>query len=81
MKSILDKDFKYTPSIETNLRATFAKVRRKLAAEQRQREACSPRPSATLGPRPRNVFAHKAVTENLECVPADSQDAKANKVA
>ena len=45
MKSILDKEFKYTPSVGTNLRATFAKVRRKLAAEQRQREERSPRPS------------------------------------
>jgi hypothetical protein len=30
MKSILDRSFKYTSSIETDLRKTFAKVRREL---------------------------------------------------
>jgi hypothetical protein len=33
MKSILDRSFRYTPSVETDLRKTFAKIRR------RQREA------------------------------------------
>ena len=46
MKSILDKEFKYTPSVGTNLRATFARARRKLAAEQRQREECT----SAIGP-------------------------------
>jgi hypothetical protein len=32
MKSVLDPSFRYTPSFGTNLRATFARVRR----EQRQ---------------------------------------------
>ena len=32
MKSILDRSFRYTPSIETDLRKTFARIRR----EQRQ---------------------------------------------
>lgn len=33
MKSILDRSFRYTPSVETDLRKTFARIRR------RQREA------------------------------------------
>ncbi len=35
MKSILDRSFRYTPSFGTNLKATFARVRR----EQRQARA------------------------------------------
>jgi len=34
MKSILDPSFHYTPSVETDLRKTFARIRR----EQRERE-------------------------------------------
>lgn len=36
MKSILDPSFRYTSSVETNLRKTFARVRReqKTAAQQ-----------------------------------------------
>lgn len=32
MKSILDKTFKYTPAVETDLRKTFARVRREQKA-------------------------------------------------
>lgn len=40
MKSILDPAFRYTPSTHTNLRATFARIRRELksAAEARATE-------------------------------------------
>ena len=34
MKSILDRSFQYTPSAQTDLRKTFARIRR----EQRMRE-------------------------------------------
>jgi hypothetical protein len=34
MKSILDRSFRYTPSVETDLRKTFARVRRKLRDKQ-----------------------------------------------
>ncbi len=34
MKSILDPEFRYTPSVETDLRKTFARVRR----EQRRKQ-------------------------------------------
>ena len=30
MKSILDKDFKYTPAAKTDIRRTFARERRRL---------------------------------------------------
>ncbi len=29
MKSILDRSFRYTPSVETDLRKTFARIRRR----------------------------------------------------
>ena len=32
MKSILDPSFQYTPSIETDVRKTFARIRRELKA-------------------------------------------------
>jgi hypothetical protein len=34
MKSIFDRSFHYTRSVETDLRRTFAKARRKLREEQ-----------------------------------------------
>lgn len=37
-KSILDPSFRYTPSVETNLRLTFARERRRLAKERAARE-------------------------------------------
>ena len=36
MKSILDPSFRYTKSIETDLRKTFARVRRELRKEEQQ---------------------------------------------
>lgn len=38
MKSILDRSFRYTPSVETDLRKTFARIRRK----QRETESVQP---------------------------------------
>ena len=35
MKSILDHSFRYTPSVETDLRKTFAKIRRRQSREKR----------------------------------------------
>ena len=35
MKSILDPEFRYTPSVETDLRKTFARIRRE---QRRQME-------------------------------------------
>ncbi len=39
MKSILSKDFRYTNAASTNLKATFARVRREQDALKREREA------------------------------------------
>ena len=33
MKSILDREFRYVPSFETDLRQTFARIRIQLAAQ------------------------------------------------
>lgn len=37
MKSILDRSFKYTDAASTNLRATFARVRRQLKEQEEAR--------------------------------------------
>jgi len=34
MKSILDPTFKYTPSVQTDVRKTFARIRRELRAQE-----------------------------------------------
>ena len=36
MKSILDPSFRYTKSVETDLRKTFARIRRELRNQQQQ---------------------------------------------
>ena len=36
MKSILDPSFRYTKSVETDLRKTFARVRRELRKQQQE---------------------------------------------
>lgn len=36
MKSIFDKDFKYTPAIKTDIRQTFDRVRREQAEKAKQ---------------------------------------------
>jgi len=37
MKSVLDRSFQYTPSVETDLRKTFARIRRRLKEEEKGR--------------------------------------------
>ena len=37
MKSILDPSFRYTKSVETDLRKTFAKVRRELRKQEQEK--------------------------------------------
>ena len=41
MKSILDPSFRYTKSVETDLRKTFARVRRELGKQQQERSTVS----------------------------------------
>lgn len=42
MKSIFDRSFRYTPSFETNLKKTFAKIRRQRQRAQVQAAAETP---------------------------------------
>jgi hypothetical protein len=42
MKSILDPSFRYTNSVETNLRKTFARVRREQLSQQQQQAMVRP---------------------------------------
>ena len=37
MRSVLDRSFQYTPSVETDLRKTFARIRRRLKEEEKAR--------------------------------------------
>jgi hypothetical protein len=46
MKSLLDPSFQYVPSIRTDIRKTFARIRR----EQRSRTSLQMKPEATLAP-------------------------------
>jgi hypothetical protein len=41
MKSILDPSFRYTKSVETDLRKTFARIRRDLRKQQQERSTVS----------------------------------------
>ena len=41
MKSILDHNFRYTNSVETDVRKTFARVRREICRLERDRSAVS----------------------------------------
>ena len=41
MKSILDPSFRYTKSVETDLRKTFARVRRELRKQQIQPQSAA----------------------------------------
>ena len=45
MKSVLDPTFRYTPSIHTDLRKTFARLRREARAQAPQYD--EPRPPAS----------------------------------
>lgn len=58
MKSILDRTFRYTPSFETDLRKTFARIQRerRLAAEA---DRSAPRPLANVSSIVRNSAALK----------------------
>ena len=40
MRSVLDRSFRYTPSAKTDLRKTFARIRRRLKEEEDARLLC-----------------------------------------
>ncbi len=48
MKSLLDPTFRYTPSAETDIRKTFARVRREMRQRQRVDERPRSLPPANL---------------------------------
>jgi len=55
MKSILDRSFQYTPSAQTDLRKTFARIRR----EQRALEAANDRAAAEAATKVTNISKEK----------------------
>jgi len=57
MKSILDRSFQYTPSAQTDLRKTFARIRR----EQRALEAANDRAAAEAAIKVTNITKEKKV--------------------
>ena len=42
MKSVLDPSFRYTKSIDTNLRKTFARIRREQTKQRREPSTATP---------------------------------------
>ena len=42
MSKILDPKFRYTPAASTDIRKTFAKVRREMEAKKRERQQSGP---------------------------------------
>jgi hypothetical protein len=48
MKSILDPTFRYVPSVDTDLRKTFARVRRELRGSSTQRSNAEPPAAANV---------------------------------
>ena len=50
MKSVFDSSFHYTPSVQTDIRKTFARVRRELRDQQRMREAAEAEAKLKVSP-------------------------------
>jgi hypothetical protein len=50
MKSIFDRTFHYTPSVETDLRKTFARVRRRLREQEQVVAAVEAEAKAKVSP-------------------------------
>lgn len=44
MKSILDPSFRYTKSVDTDLRKTFARIQREMRKQQQQQSAAQVEP-------------------------------------
>ncbi|HZI84263.1 MAG TPA: hypothetical protein VFF44_10140 [Casimicrobiaceae bacterium] len=59
MKSILDPTFRYVPSVETDVRKTFARVRRELRAGA-QRNSVEPTTAPNVLSLPRRTAAPAA---------------------
>jgi len=63
MKSILDPSFRYTKSVETDLRKTFARARREIRKRQQEQAAVAVEAAAKVLP----FNARSAVTEGHSC--------------
>ena len=50
MKSIFDRSFHYTPSVETDLKKTFARIRRQLRDQEQTRVINDAEKLATVTP-------------------------------
>jgi len=50
MKSVFDRSFHYTPSVETDIRKTFARVRREIREQQRARDAAEAEANLKVSP-------------------------------
>jgi hypothetical protein len=56
MKTLLDSSFHYTRSVDTDLRKTFAKIRRRQREELQQRELLQAEVKAKVSPiKPKNL--------------------------
>ena len=54
MKSIFDRSFHYTSSVETDLRKTFARVRRQLKEQEQSRALADAETMAKVSPIKQN---------------------------
>ena len=50
MKSILDPSFRYTKSVDTDLRKTFARIQREMRKQQQQQSAARVEPMRKVIP-------------------------------
>jgi hypothetical protein len=50
MKSVFDRSFHYTPAVQTDIRKTFARVRREIRDQQRAREMVEEKTLAKVSP-------------------------------
>ncbi len=50
MKSVFDNSFHYTPSVQTDIRKTFARIRREQREQLRQREAAEAEAKSKVSP-------------------------------
>jgi hypothetical protein len=50
MKSVFDRSFHYTPAVQTDIRKTFARVRREIRDQQRALEMVEEKTLAKVSP-------------------------------
>jgi len=50
MKSVFDRSFHYTPAVQTDIRKTFARVKRELREKERARELAEAEASHKVSP-------------------------------